>query len=1017
MPIDISVNGQTYTESGGTITLPDYPNGAVWGNISGTVTAQTDLVDYVADSISSSIEPYATTAYVADSISTSLEPYATTAYVTNSVSAIRASSLKWSDTTPYLLSEYLPRNYLDKFEGNVKQIVYGPVQFQSPIELLDPQGTTATVIDEETQFGLNQDVLSIRPAGAGEYEKVVVRADPNSSGVIVQPTSAAANNSSLGASGYAWGKVYTNGISDGLTVDLSMLDISSGLHQASTAVQPASLTSALATKQDVIQDLVAIRSGASAGATAVQPESLTTALATKQNALINEVNIKSINGTTLLGSGSITVGADIDGKTIISTTAGLATAIGGYEETIHHAASDTLVMPRTNSIELDIFDNASIAGALYQALETGVRYDVSLSGAFNSQFTINSAYLEFSNKSDTSIGEGEHALHISWSNGDNNYDGAFEFYVMNSGGSYPNRVHIYTQGADPWKSDGDLSMEFGFDVVPAYDETFMHRVDGKWLKRRVARDEFYSADAELKEIMANRPTDVEITDGDGNLYVLAKRDWSDTYGYEYFYKPAALVEGGWAKYKGFYLYFTDLVSGKYGPNTSLTVSDTESKIGANTYDDWDCGAGVVTDSLRGDDAQSPASSVGYATTYDRLVDASGGSSDLGLKGMWLPGGYCVAKRCWYEGVDLEGISETAPYEISISLSDLISISSKFPKSGSTFQSYFASSVTYTLNGEQRTADQVSEYTCEPGVSASYKLTDADNGYAYRVSFDQTEAVRKITITPVASEPRPERLHVYCEQNAALLKRKLPADMIDGVPAPSNMVTTDTAQTITGTKSMVNPFILAEPNESYSRLLFRNSTNTANYLKINASSTELDISDSKNQGLTFKYAKSPTTGNPQGVSGGFYPDVSAAAGYTLGTASNKWKDLYLSGNVSDGSSSASISDVISAANAAQKHLYEHCVLLQASGIYANMFIFNDSTTAYTASTLMDYALSLTDGQPIQANGFYNRQAIVATQPDVTNNALKFFYTNSTSVNSVTITAADITGVTDTVLTIL
>ena len=253
---------------------------------------------------------------------------------------------------------------------------------------------------------------------------------------------------------------------------------------------------------------------------------------------------------------------------------------------------------------------------------------------------------------------------------------------------------------------------------------------------------------------------------------------------------------------------------------------------------------------------------------------------------------------------------------------------------------------------------------------------------------------------------------------AMTSGTLPMSRLSGnIPAPSNMVTTDTDQTITGTKSMVNPLILAEPNESYSRLWFRNSANTRNYAKIDTSAYELKISDNKNWGLTFTYAQDTSSGHPQGMPGDLSPDIYAPSGYTLGTASNKWKDLYLSGNVSNGSSSASIADVISAANAAQKHLYEHCVLLQASGVYANMFIFNDSTTAYTASTLMDYALSLTDGQPIQANGFYNRQAIVATQPDITNNALKFFYTNSTSVSSMTVTAADITNVTDTVLTIL
>ena len=42
-PVTITVNGTTYTQTGGNITLPNYPNGGVWGNITGTLSDQTDL--------------------------------------------------------------------------------------------------------------------------------------------------------------------------------------------------------------------------------------------------------------------------------------------------------------------------------------------------------------------------------------------------------------------------------------------------------------------------------------------------------------------------------------------------------------------------------------------------------------------------------------------------------------------------------------------------------------------------------------------------------------------------------------------------------------------------------------------------------------------------------------------------------------------------------------------------------------------------------------------------------------
>lgn len=91
----------------------------------------------------------------------------------------------------------------------------------------------------------------------------------------------------------------------------------------------------------VIEDIDAIRSGASKGATALQsytetdpvytadkPNLATKAeLEAKQDALVSGTSIKTINGTSLLGSGDISVGSDvsvIDNLTSTSTTAALS---------------------------------------------------------------------------------------------------------------------------------------------------------------------------------------------------------------------------------------------------------------------------------------------------------------------------------------------------------------------------------------------------------------------------------------------------------------------------------------------------------------------------------------------------------------------------------------------------------------------------------------------------------------------------------------------------------------------
>lgn len=57
-------------------------------------------------------------------------------------------------------------------------------------------------------------------------------------------------------------------------------------------------------KQDAISDLAAIRSGAALGATALQEHQ---DISGKQDTLVSGTNIKTINGTSLLGSGDIAI--------------------------------------------------------------------------------------------------------------------------------------------------------------------------------------------------------------------------------------------------------------------------------------------------------------------------------------------------------------------------------------------------------------------------------------------------------------------------------------------------------------------------------------------------------------------------------------------------------------------------------------------------------------------------------------------------------------------------------------
>ena len=83
----------------------------------------------------------------------------------------------------------------------------------------------------------------------------------------------------------------------------------------------------LATKQDVINDLDSIRSGAALGSTALQSVPDTYALkseipdiSTKQDKLVSGTNIKTINGTSILGSGNIVIEASADNVPTLQTT-------------------------------------------------------------------------------------------------------------------------------------------------------------------------------------------------------------------------------------------------------------------------------------------------------------------------------------------------------------------------------------------------------------------------------------------------------------------------------------------------------------------------------------------------------------------------------------------------------------------------------------------------------------------------------------------------------------------------
>ena len=96
---------------------------------------------------------------------------------------------------------------------------------------------------------------------------------------------------------------------------------------------------------------------------------------------------------------------------------------------------------------------------------------------------ITEAYLLFSNKTSTAIGEGENALHIKiypYGTRHSAYSLDREFYVMNENGYYPNRIHIYDQGdyfSNPEEGGERMNPTL---TIEAQDLVIVHKIDPKY---------------------------------------------------------------------------------------------------------------------------------------------------------------------------------------------------------------------------------------------------------------------------------------------------------------------------------------------------------------------------------------------------------------------------------------------------------------------------------------------------------------------------------------------------------
>ena len=129
----------------------------------------------------------------------------------------------------------------------------------------------------------------------------------------------------------------------------------------------------------------------------------------------------------------------------------------------------------------------------------------------------------------------------------------------------------------------------------------------------------------------------------------------------------------------------------------------------------------------------------------------------------------------------------------------------------------------------------------------------------------------------------------------------------GGSAPSNMVTTDTSQTISGQKSFTAGFIKVDGGAG----------GTEGYVHLGRGSGSIyggaritGHSGNKNTGYLQFDLKNNNTGDSMRILKFTSNDLSVDSNNAtdLGTSSYKWKDLYLAGNLSDGTNTATVADI-------------------------------------------------------------------------------------------------------------
>ena len=681
------------------------------------------------------------------------------------------------------------------------------------------------------------------------------------------------------------------------------------------------LSTGLATKQDVISDLATIRSGAAAGATAVQPADLSSALASyvetsdlatvattgDYDDLIDKPTIPPAVSGTNDGTNwtSLTIGSDtyglasgggsvsIDQKTIITNGQGqLETAIGGYSEIVS--------------------DNVSSQPMLWGTYGSYQEYAASISAGTLTQEQVTA---------------------------DNNtWMAAYASNGWVVGDTVDINLYVKATANDEWTSypgtmkvKGTTYPRFDNVVVPALNIS-----SGDFRIQSGNGQEFISVGSQITDINYVK---VEAVLGSSTIYhpIDARyiavdnstiKNNSGVLEAEPHFR--VISGGGTAKtvntgVSGDLITFSTInnipiINGFSGYQANISTPNNIGD-GLSIINNQD---GTMTTTAGGYSTYgSPSISVveNYAEAETAtLCTVSGQASGIYPVFESTVSGYTLASMAQdvYQNTDMS----VQHYELQLTVvyngDTLID-----HQNINTYQPAYAR---WTVGSGRFTIQSASGGTVpSPSVSSNYMLyfTCYDPSTGNKIVFSEGDVV-VVTLQYILYTPGTEILHMIDSKYIPISGTNDGTDWTSltigndtyslasggSSSAPSNMVTTDTRQEITGLKlfeNMVSIFGHGTnelfPYYSYGLDIIKDTDNNKGILAIGACTNNGGFYT--NEYLALKQLNNSNM-DPTGIC--LYPVVGSGATKDLGRAANKWGNLYLEGNLSDGTNTATIADL-------------------------------------------------------------------------------------------------------------